>query len=210
MRLRTRTRCALTLLAVCMTWLATAADGQVTRPQCNAQLTPADAVFCDGYYALCIKALCKTPAKGTFVTECHCDVVQGWSMGPAACTVAGRSQTTPPAPGGAIMSTYSNYYNTSEKTLTCGDSTRWAWCYGAPCKVGTDGKTATCLCPICASAASTLGGNCKRSNCDQIWSAATPKNDVIANELYYHYLTNKGISVPGPATYCAGSAAPAH
>ncbi len=191
---------------------ALAADRPVDRPQCNASMGASDAQFCQGYYALCIKALCRPTSDPTRV-ECACNVENGWSMGPAACTVKGRSQTTPPKPGMAIMSTYSNAFDVKDSTLTCAsDSTKWAWCYGAPCKVdGPKGDRATCTCPVCTGAASTLGGKCDQAACSQVWSAATPANDKFAAGYFYEHLKKQGVDVPPPAAACpAGSPTPGH
>ena len=194
-----RTRCGLVFAFLCLA----AAVAQAAPPQCNESIGPGFATFCEGYYALCIKARCKPAAQGSNQAECACAVEQGWSMGPEKCSDPGRNQTTPPAANATLMSTYSNLFNTSEKTLTCAPDTRWAWCYGAPCRVDAkDPSKATCRCPVCTSAASTLGGDCKHVNCKEIWSAATPKNDAFANNHYYKYLTGKGVQVPPAATAC--------
>src|SRR5262249_33365363 len=119
----------------------------------------AKAQFCPGPYALCIKALCNNPS-GTGAgqkVDCSCDIVDGWSMGPGTC----KDRLT------SLMSTYSNYYNTSEKTLFCeSKSTVWAWCYGAPCTVDAkDPKKAICSCPVQTGPMMTLGGSCDPGNC---------------------------------------------
>jgi hypothetical protein len=205
-----RPRCGLALLIGCM-FVAPlpAADRPVDRPQCGVQMSTADATFCEGYYALCIKALCrstKDPAKA----ECRCTVEQGWSMGPAPCSAVGRSMPKP-EPGLPLMSTYSNYFNTKDQTLSCPSNTQWAWCYGAPCKVdGPNRATATCICPICTSESSTLGGKCVQASCSKIWSAATPENDKIANGYFFAEMKKKGVDVPLPATACPNEPPPAH
>jgi hypothetical protein len=59
--------------------------------------------------------------------------------------------------------------------------------------------------------ARTLGGDCKQSSCDGIWSAATPAGDVFANTHYYEWMTKNqpGTPVNGPAPACgAGEASP--
>ena len=134
--------------------------------------------FCEGTYALCIKAACSgiptLDRLGNYVIDralCACDVMQGVSMGPGSCqdrapvTQQGRTY---------LISTYSNRYNDSNRTLTCeNQKTTWAWCYGAPCVVDqNDPSKATCTCPVMQSAMSTLGGNCRQDACDGIWSAA--------------------------------------
>ena len=133
--------------------------------------------FCEGTYALCIKAPCSgiptLDRLGNYVIDralCACDVVEGVSMGPGSCedrepvTQQGRKY---------LISTYSNRYNDTNRTLTCENpKTVWAWCYGAPCVVDEkDPGKATCTCPVMQSPMSTLGGNCRQDACEGIWSA---------------------------------------
>lgn len=191
-------RCALLLAVITLAVLPTPALAQ----------TPAN-VFCEGTYALCIKAPCQLiPVHGeanavtTDRASCACDVVQGWSMGPAPCgdrekTVAGRTY---------LMSTYSNRYNREHKTLFCeSQDTMWAWCYGAPCLVDEQNpKLAHCNCPVRQSPAMTLGGDCKTERCKFVWSAATPEDDAIANQNFYKYMTENHPDWPAqpPAVSC--------
>ena len=72
--------------------LATAAANAASRDVGGlAGKLKAAATFCDGTYALCIKAPCApitTRSGGSKVIDsalCSCDVVKGWSMGPAGC-----------------------------------------------------------------------------------------------------------------------------
>ena len=169
------------------------------------------ATFCDGTYALCIKAPCSAipvlDRLGNYVVNsalCSCDVVQGWSMGPGACVDHG-----PVKQGGRtyLISTYSNADNASEKTLSCSNTT-WAWCYGAPCVVDEkDPKKAVCTCPVKEGPAKTLGGNCQQGACDRIWSAATPAGDAFANVHYYEWMKKNqpSVQVNGPAAACTAS-----
>ena len=173
------------------------------------------ATFCDGTYALCIKAPCvgvpTMDRLGNYTIDhaaCSCEVEKGWSMGPGACVdrrpVTQRGRTY-------LISTYSNSFNkTADKglknTLTCdAASTVWAWCYGAPCVVDeNDPSRATCNCPLKRGRMSTLGGNCRGEACRQIWSAARPAGDKIANEHYYDYMqkNHPDVSVNPPAQAC--------
>src|SRR5882762_11743165 len=81
--------------------------------------------FCEGTYALCIKAACAgiptLDRLGNYVIDralCSCDVVKGISMGPGSCedrapvTQHGRTY---------LISTYSNRDNGTNRTLTCSD-----------------------------------------------------------------------------------------
>ena len=174
------------------------------------------AQFCKGEYALCIKAPCTPMAsrgKGGAGVEsalCSCDVVDGWSMGPASCDARmpghDGSFTT-------LMSTYSNLFNATNRTLSCTSTdTLWATCYGAPCVVDAkDPKKANCTCPLKQSAANTLGGDCQQSACSSIWSAATPQADAGANEIFAAYMKKNNPTVPSlpPAAACPATSAPA-
>lgn len=166
------------------------------------------AVFCQGKYALCIKAKCLTIPTGqaAFWGACSCDVVDGISMGPASCEAR-----KPYVKDGVtvLMSTYSNDYNTKHKTMTCdNDETKWAWCYGAPCAVNPDNPSeAICNCPLRRSTMSTLGGECGKAGggCDGLWSAARPRADKAANVYFYEYVSKHypGYPVNKPAEYCS-------
>ena len=174
----------------------------------SAQSPPAlgQPVFCNGTYALCIKALCQPIAgkNGTITAaNCACDVRQGWSMGPGSCTsrrpIVQNARTF-------LVSTYSNLYNETNKTMSCASSYQlWAWCYGAPCVVdrANPAKT-TCTCPVYTGAMYTLGGGCDtvEDGCASLWSAATPKADQAANVLFAAYMKKNGYPHFGPAALC--------
>jgi hypothetical protein len=168
------------------------------------------AVFCEGTYALCIRAPCvgipTMDRLGNYSVDhalCSCEVVKGWSMGPGAC-----SDRAPVRQGGHtyMISTYSNLFNDTHKTLTCSDTkTNWAYCYGAPCVVDDrDPNKATCTCPVLQSAMSTLGGNCEQDACKGIWSAATPEADKFSSQHFYAYMqqNHPGVPVNKPAEAC--------
>jgi len=173
------------------------------------------AQFCDGSYALCIKAACTPIASrgkgGTSIDSalCSCDVVKGWSMGPGSC--AARA----PPPNGnytILISAYSNMFNATSKTLSCSSTdTVWASCYGAPCVVDAkDPNKANCTCPVKQGAANTLGGDCQQSACGSIWSAATPQADAGANAIFAAYMKKNNPTVPSlpPAAACPATTAP--
>ncbi len=181
-------------------------------PPADVSGVPADlsaATFCPGKYALCIKAPCSPivtkKGNGTFTiseADCTCDVLTGWSMGPGACdsrapvTANGRTY---------LISTYSNFFNKTNLTLSCPDTTMWAWCYGSPCVVDEkDPSKAICTCPVKISQAMTLGGECRAEACKSIWSAASPIEDRFANQHFYNYMTNHKLQPPPepPAKGC--------
>ncbi|HLX07536.1 MAG TPA: hypothetical protein VKY89_06700 [Thermoanaerobaculia bacterium] len=173
--------------------------------------------FCDGTYALCIKAPCSAiPTIDRLANYavnyalCSCDVVQGWSMGPGACVdrapVKKQGKTY-------LISTYSNADNSTEKTLSCPKDTTWAWCYGAPCVVDDKAPNkAVCTCPVMQGPSRTLGGNCEQGACQGIWSAATPAGDLFANDHYYSYMhkNEPSVQVNKAAAACPVTTAPAH
>lgn len=168
-------------------------------------------VFCDGTYALCIKALCQPvvgPNGSVKYANCACDVRQGWSMGPGAC-----DKRQPVVRNGRtfLVSTYSNLYNETNQTMTCNNPSQlWAWCYGAPCIVDrNDPSKTTCTCPTYTGAMNTLGGQCGKDGndgCASLWSAATPKADTGANVLFAAYMKKNGYPHFGPAKMCPASA----
>jgi hypothetical protein len=166
--------------------------------------------FCDGTYALCIRAPCAAiptmERLGNYSVDhalCSCEVVKGWSMGPGAC-----SDRAPVEQSGRtyLISTYSNRFNDTHRTLACSDAkTAWAWCYGAPCVVDEkDPNKATCNCPVMQSAMRTLGGDCRQDACSSIWSAATPASDTFANQHFYNVMQREHRDVPvnKPAEAC--------
>ncbi|HKO54586.1 MAG TPA: hypothetical protein VJ276_01840 [Thermoanaerobaculia bacterium] len=168
------------------------------------------ATFCQGQYALCIKAACSPivsrNSDGTYAVQeanCVCDVLTGWSMGPGACdtrtptTVSGRTYLT---------SSYSNFFNKTNLTLSCPSTdTVWAQCYGAPCTIDLKNpKKAVCTCPVKTGAMMTLGGGCRSGACNSIWSAATPSGNKFANDYFYKYMTENDLQPPPnpPAKKC--------
>jgi hypothetical protein len=170
-------------------WAASAAEKTLDEVKNQA-------VFCEGTYALCIKAPC-TPVPtldrlGNYYVDhavCSCVVEKGISMGPGECKDRG-----PVTQNGRtfMISTYSNRFNerngSLNTTLFC-KSTLWAWCYGAPCVVDDrDQNLAHCTCPLETSAMQTLGGDCNHDNCKYIWSAAVPAGDDFANKHFYDYV----------------------
>jgi hypothetical protein len=153
------------------------------------------AVFCQGTYALCIRALCTPDPSGGSTVECACVVEQGWSMGPGNC--ASRQPVTKDGATN-IVSSYSNAFNNADKTLTCANKdTKWANCYGAPCVVDShDPKAAACKCPTQIGQMSTLGGSCDHDNCSKIWSAAAPAAQHIVSRYFYRYMKQHHPNVP--------------
>jgi len=205
-------RAATLIVALFVTTAVLAADPQTTTTTTTSTSSPGAivATFCNQEYALCIKAPCgpivSRKPDGTFSIEqanCTCDVLTGWSMGPGACdkrapvTVSGRTY---------LMSTYSNFFNKTNLTLSCPSSDQvWALCYGAPCVIDEKNRSKSiCTCPIQVGPSMTLGGECWQGECDRIWSAATPQADAFANDNFYKYMTQHNLQPPPnpPAKDC--------
>jgi len=192
-------------------FVATAAIAADPQPSSSTQPGAIVATFCNGEYALCIKAPCspivsRKKSDGTYSIEeanCTCDVLTGWSMGPGSCdkrapvTVSGRTY---------LVSTYSNFFNKTNLTLSCPSSDQvWALCYGAPCVIDEKNPSkSVCTCPIQVGPSMTLGGDCWQGACKSIWSAATPAADAFANDHFYKYMTEHKLQPPPnpPAKDC--------
>jgi hypothetical protein len=196
------------LLALLTTVLSAAAGTMEPGEMLNSIKN--QAVFCEGTYALCIRAPCvgipTMDRLGNFSIDsaaCSCEVEKGWSMGPGAC-----ADRAPIRQNGHtyMISTYSNFFDDTHKTLTCNDAkTTWSWCYGAPCVVDDkDPNKATCTCPVQQGEMSTLGGDCQGDACKSIWSAATPAGDKFAAQHFYEYMQQNHSQVPvnKPAQAC--------
>jgi hypothetical protein len=194
---------------------ASTANGQTPSPSDHAANQE---VFCQGTYALCIKAAC-TPIPtidrlGNYTYDrvsCSCEIENGWSMGPGQC-----ADRIPVKHGHFVymISTYSNLFNETNATLACSPEqlrgTPWAWCYGAPCvaderAVEAGNGAVSCTCPLETGAMQTLGGNCTTSNCTSIYSAATPEGDNIANQHFANYMEQHGYKHFPPAQMCASN-----
>ncbi len=191
---------------------ASAANAQTASP---AEYAKNQAVFCEGTYALCIKAPC-TPIPtidrlGNYSYDrvtCSCEIENGWSMGPGQC-----ADRIPVEHGHFVymISTYSNLFNATNGTLACNRDdlrgTPWALCYGAPCvaderAVEAGNGAVSCTCPLQEGPMQTLGGSCSTSNCTSIWSAATPEADNAANKQYAEFMEKNGYKHLPPAQMC--------
>jgi hypothetical protein len=144
-------------------------------------------------YALCIKAACsKTPDQGLY--SCACVMQTGWNMGPNTCQE--RAAT--------LTSTYSNNFNPGSNTISCPKGTMWAWCYGVTCTPDPNDPTkANCKCPTYTTPSVTLvsTGLCSDPKvCGILWSAASPGESTFANNHYFQWLTDHGLTADPPAT----------
>lgn len=205
-------RTVLALAAALALW-PLAARAQTASPVDKiAEQIKSQAVFCEGTYALCIKAPCVPTVTldrlGNYYVDhasCSCEVESGWSMGPGQCADRG------PVRQGRrtfMISTYSNLFNTMNgslnNTLSCSNEhTVWAWCYGAPCVVDDrDPSKATCNCPLETGPMQTLGGGCNSGSCQYIYSAATPAGDNYANQHFADYMQAHNYPHNPPAQMC--------
>ena len=50
--------------------------------------------------------------------------------------------------------------------------------------------------PVMQGAMSTLGGNCEKQSCGDIWSAAVPEGDAAANQRFYTYMHEHHPNLP--------------
>jgi hypothetical protein len=156
-----------------------------------------NATFCDGTYALCIKAPCEKEVSKNNEVRCVCAMETGWNMGPNSC--ADRKKN--------LTSTYSNLFNPNSATLTCPNPIKWAWCYGASCeKESKDGRdVAVCRCPVVTQTAVILidASKCTTSDaCSKMMSAASPKESSFANNHYYNWMTKHGHQADPPSAAC--------
>lgn len=192
-------------------------------PAAAQTATPLDyarnqSVFCQGTYALCIKAPCSPiptiDRLGNYDYDrvsCTCEIENGWSMGPGQC-----DDRLPVKAGRFVymISTYSNLFNKTNATLSCeNEQTTWAWCYGAPCVADAHAADqghgeVTCTCPIEHSKMQTLGGNCEKRNCDSLWSAAKPGADDEANRHFAEYMERHNYPHLPQAQMCAMQTTP--
>jgi hypothetical protein len=188
------------LLAALPLFAATPPKKVPPKTKAKALLTIADnATFCDGTYALCIKAPCDPKANSNNEVQCACVMETGWNMGPNSC--ADRKKN--------LTSTYSNLFNPNSATVTCPSKINWAWCYGAPCeKVTKDGKeVANCRCPVTFNTAVILVDAAKCQTTDacsptRMMSAASPKESSFANNHYYDWMTKHGHESSPPSPAC--------
>ena len=148
-------------------------------------------------YALCIKAPCAKKSVGDNDYVCQCIMQSGWNLGPGSCEE--RAQT--------LTSTYSNNFNPYSATVSCPAGTQWALCYGAKCERDpNDPSKATCKCPGRTTASVVLVDRnlCGDPSkiCGIVWSAASPQENKFANEQFYSWMTQHGMSTNPPAPAC--------
>ncbi|MEA2691411.1 MAG: hypothetical protein QOJ16_798 [Acidobacteriota bacterium] len=158
---------------------------------------------CEGRYALCLSAACtpipvRDAKTGKIVVTkalCECEVANGPSLGNLTC--AARA---PQGDGRFLVSAYSFGETAIRPMMTCPGGTAWASCDDQPCVVDPkDPGKAQCTCPVrTAGEYQTLGGNCDKSKCGTLWSAAAPEAMKEAGKLLAGAEGLKGV----PANSC--------
>jgi hypothetical protein len=185
-----------TILTVLLlaTALSTAAQEEPKTPS-------GPAVMCNtAAYALCIKAPCEKKSPDDKDVVCECIMQSGWNLGPGSCEERAKTLT----------STYSNNFNPYSATISCPSGTKWALCYGAKCvRHPNDPSKAICKCPVLDKPMVVLISRDKCGDpsnvCGVLWSAATPEENQFANEHFYTWMTEHGMSANPPAPACPAS-----
>ncbi len=138
--------------------------------------------FCNQTYALCNTAVCERTAEDASVANCHCVVLNGYSMGFKSCD--DRAQD-----GTSLWSTFSTANVNSEfGILSCPEDAAWVNCLDYPCEMDPRNPAlATCQCTVVETGPfRTFGGYCDESVCTE--------------EL----LSGTSLDAPGVAQYLAG------
>lgn len=125
--------------------------------------------FCNQTFALCTTAPCERSESDPTIANCHCVVVDSYSIGFKTCEE--RAQA-----GKNLTSNFSTVNVNSEfAVLTCPESVAWANCLDVPCEIDAlNPAVATCQCEMVEQGPSlTFGGGCDTETCTStIWSAA--------------------------------------
>jgi hypothetical protein len=138
--------------------------------------------FCNQTYALCNTAVCARSADDPSIANCHCVVLNGYSIGFTTC--AERAQV-----GSSLYSTFSTANVNSEfGILICPEDAAWVNCLDYPCEMDArDPALATCQCAVVETGPfRTFGGRCDERAC--------------TTEL----LSGTSLDVPGVKQYEAG------
>jgi hypothetical protein len=137
----------------------------------NLDAIPIDgAWFCNQTYALCNTALCERTTDDPSVANCHCVVLNGYSIGFKTCDE--RAQV-----GTSLWSTFSTANVNSEfGILDCPADAAWANCLDYPCEMDArDPALATCQCAVLESGPfRTFGGRCDEGYCTAELLSGTP------------------------------------
>lgn len=145
---------------------AAAATPLVVTPD---EIQIGDAWLCNQVFGLCTTAPCDLDANDASVANCHCVVVDAYSVGFKSCTERAQS-------GLKLTSNFSSVnVNSAFSVMTCPEEIAWANCLDMPCEINPlNPATATCQCQMVAKGPSlTWGGGCDTSTCTStVWSAA--------------------------------------
>jgi hypothetical protein len=145
-------------------------------------------VVCEGKYALCTSAACtpipvRDAKTGKMVVTralCECEVANGPSLGDLPC-----AERTPQGDNRFLVSTFSFGETAIRSAMTCPSGTAWASCFDQPCIVDPKDPTkAQCTCPVQTTGEyETLGANCDKTKCGNLWSGATADARKGASKL---------------------------
>jgi hypothetical protein len=182
--------------ALALVWILVlpASAQQPPPPQCaEVKVGPSTFQVCQGLFALCTTAPCKTSTTNPDKLECDCTVNPGYS--------AGSQVYNPPSrvvPGSTLSSRYFPITNYQVCTATPDDKNPWAWCLDATCTVSSNPAFATCSCSRVTG--STYRGQpttpwivvttqYNASNCTTpIWSSATIDEMQAATAAMNQYI----------------------
>lgn len=120
-----------------------------------------NAWFCNQTFALCNTAVCERSVDDPKTANCHCVVLNGYSIGFKTCEE--RVQN-----GNSLWSTFSTANVNSEfGILECPDDAAWVNCLDYPCELNPrDPALATCQCGVVETGPfRTFGGRCDASVC---------------------------------------------
>jgi hypothetical protein len=173
-----------------------------TTPAAHPDAIPIDgAWFCNQTYALCNTALCERSADDPNTANCHCVVLNGYSIGFKTCDERAQVETS-------LWSTFSTANVNSEfGILACPDDAAWANCLDYPCEMDArDPALATCQCAVVdAGPFRTFGGRCDERACTGELLSGTPL-DAPGVKQYEAGMRQVNQSVTLPAT-CPGKTA---
>lgn len=155
--------------------------------------------FCNQTFALCNTALCDRTHDNPSIANCHCVVLNGYSIGFKTCEERAQVGT----------SLWSNFFtanvNSEFGILTCPGDAAWANCLDYPCEMDArDPALARCQCAVLKSGPfRTFGGRCDEGNCTAELLSGTPL-DTPGVEQYEIGMQRVGQTITLPAT-CPGT-----
>jgi hypothetical protein len=175
-----------------------------SSPKAIAELraNKAEAVICEGRYALCTSAPCiPNPSDPNSTAICACEVTEGKSYGFKSCQE--RVPRTDENEVTSLVSTYSFAQAPTKPIIVCPSGKPWTDCLDKPCTIDPlNPLSAICSCDIKrTSRFVTYGANCNSLTCNTgFWSGATIEDFVNATEIL-----GKALGLDkSPAIFCPG------